>query len=87
MIWTLIRKEMLDQILSIRFSISLVLACVFLVPATYILAEDYGWLDKERGPFMKEGFYPRKSWYYLNRRVPSLGVLEPVLKRKGLSKS
>lgn len=75
MIWTLIRKEMLDQILSIRFSISLILACVFLVPATYILAEDYGWLDKERGPFMKEGFYPRKSWYYLNRRLPSVGVL------------
>ena len=75
MIWTLIRKEMLDQILSIRFSISLILACVFLVPATYILAEDYGWLDKERGPFMKAGFYPRKSWYYLNRRLPSVGVL------------
>ena len=79
MIWTLIRKEMLDQILSIRFSISLVLACVFLVPATYMLAEDYGWLDRERGPFMKEGFYPRKSWYYLNRSLPALWVLETGL--------
>ena len=75
MIWILIRKEMIDQILSVRFSISLVLACVFLVPATYILAEDHGWLDKERGSFMKEGFYPRKSWYYLNRRLPGLGIL------------
>lgn len=76
MIWTLIRKEMLDQILSIRFPIAIVLAFIFLVPATYILATDYGWMHREMGPFTNEGFYTwGHSWYWLNRHIPTLRVL------------
>jgi ABC-type transport system involved in multi-copper enzyme maturation permease subunit len=76
MFWTLIRKEMLDQILSIRFYVSIALAFIFLIPATYILATDYGWLHREMGPFIKEGFYTwGYSWYWLNRDIPTLRVL------------
>ena len=57
MIWPLIRKEILDQILSIRFSISLILAFVCLIPGTYALATHYGWLHREMGPLINEGFY------------------------------
>ena len=77
MIWTLIRKEILDQILSIRFSISLILAFVCLIPGTYVLATHYGWLHREMGPLINEGFYNPWSriWYWLNRDLPALYVL------------
>jgi ABC-type transport system involved in multi-copper enzyme maturation permease subunit len=76
MIWTLIKKEMLAQILSIRFYVSIALAFIFLIPATYILATDYGWLHREMGPFIKEGFYTWGGrWYWLSRDIPILRVL------------
>ena len=77
MIWTLIHKEILDQILSIRFYISLALALLFLVPATYMQATDYQWLHREMGPLLKEGFYtpPNYGSYWLNRDIPTLRVL------------
>ena len=77
MIWTLIRKEMLDQILSVRFFVSFALALLFLIPTTYMLATDYGWLHQEMGPLLKKGFYnpPGYGSYWLNRDIPTLRVL------------
>ena len=77
MIWTLIRKEILDQILSIRFSLALILAFVCLIPGTYALATHYGWLHREMGPLINEGFYNpwNRIWYWLNRDLPALYVL------------
>ena len=83
MIWTLIRKEMLEQISSLRFSISAILATLFLVPSTYMLAIDYGWLHREMGPLVKESFWTeegsRSGWYYLHRDIPTLRVLSTGL--------
>jgi len=74
---TLVRKEILGQILNIRFYVSIALAFLFLVPATYILATDYGLTQKAFGPFVKEGFY--SPWgadrFWVNRRIPALRVL------------
>jgi ABC-type transport system involved in multi-copper enzyme maturation permease subunit len=76
MIWTLIRKEIAQQILSIRFYVSFALALVFLILSTYMLATDYGWLHREMGPLMQESFYTEGfSWYTLNRNIPTLRVL------------
>jgi len=77
MLLTLVRKEILSQILNIRFYVSFALACLFLIPATYILSNDYGWMHKEYGPFLKEGFY--NPWginrFWVNREIPPLRVL------------
>jgi ABC-type transport system involved in multi-copper enzyme maturation permease subunit len=77
MFWTLVRKEILGQLLNIRFYISFALACLFLVPATYILANNYGWMHKEYGPYLTEGFY--NPWginrFWVNRQIPPLHVL------------
>lgn len=76
MIWVLLKKEILQQILSIRFYVSFVLALVLLTLSAYMLATDYGWLHREMGPLMKEGFYTEGfSWYWLNRDLPTLRVL------------
>ena len=74
MIWTLIEKEARDQILSIRFTISLMLGLLFLVPSTYMLASEYGQLRRELGPRGKIGS-DGGPWYYLYRDVPALQVL------------
>lgn len=79
MLLTLIHREALGQILSVRFYISFALGCILLIPATYILAEDYGLLQREFGPLVKEGVYiPWSSGsdrYWVNREVPRLHVL------------
>ena len=85
MIRTLIRKEILDHILSIRFAVSLSLALLFLIPSTYMLANDYGRLHRELGPrqpFSSTG----GMWYSLNREIPTLRVLATGLD-EGLSLS
>ncbi len=33
------------------------MAFLFLIPATYVLTTDYGWMQKEFGPLVKGGFY------------------------------
>ena len=40
MLLTLVRKEILSQILNIRFYVSFALAFLFLIPATYVLTTD-----------------------------------------------
>jgi len=77
MLLTLIQKEVLGQILSVRFYISFALGCILLVPATYILVEDYGLLQREFGPLVKEGFSVPTggSTFYLNRKIPRLHIL------------
>ena len=78
MTWTLIKKEMLDQILSIRFTVSLVLALLFLIASTYMLTTDTSWSRRQlfTGFKLKEHFYTNKySWYWLTRDIPSLRVL------------
>jgi len=87
MLLTLIRKEALGQILSVRFYISFALGCILLIPATYILAKDYGLLKREFGPLVKEGFYIAPGpmdRYWVNREVPPLHVLASGL-NEGLS--
>ena len=77
MLWTLVRKEIFGQLLNVRFYISFALACLFLVPATYILANDYGWMHTEYGPYLTEGLY--NPWglerFWVNRQIPPLRVL------------
>jgi ABC-2 type transport system permease protein len=76
MLLTLIKKEMLEHILSIRFYISLILAFIFLIPAVYILSTEYGELAREMNPYISKEFYTwGYSWYWLNRKIPVLKVL------------
>ena len=78
MTWTLIKKEMLNQILSIRFTVLLVLALLFLTTSTYMLATDSSWSRRQlfTGFKLQENFYTNKfSWYWLTRDVPPLRVL------------
>ena len=85
MTWTLIKKEMLDQILSIRFTVSLVLALLFLIASTYMLSTDSSWSRRQlfTGFKLKEHLYTNKySWYWLTRDIPSLRVLVTGPQRK-----
>ena len=77
MLLTLVRKEMLGQVLNVRFYVSFALALLLLVPATYILATDYGLIQKEYGPLIGEGFYTPGGWdrFWVCREVPRLRVL------------
>lgn len=78
MTWTLIKKEMLNQILSIRFTVSIVLAFLFLIASTYMLAIDSSWSRRQlfTGFKLQEHFYTNKfSWYWLTRDIPPLRVL------------
>ena len=78
MTWTLIKKEMLNQILSIRFTVSIVLALLFLIASTYMLATDSSWSRRQlfTGFKLQENFYTNKfSWYWLTRDIPPLRVL------------
>jgi ABC-type transport system involved in multi-copper enzyme maturation permease subunit len=77
MLLTLIRKEMLSQIMNIRFYVSFALALLLLVPSTYILATDYGLMQKEYGPLIGKGFYTPGGWdrFWVCREIPRLRVL------------
>ena len=77
MTWTLIKKEVLSQILSLRFTVSLVLALLFLISSTYMLAIDSSWSRRQlfTGYKLQEHFYTNKfSWYWVTRDLPPLRV-------------
>ena len=80
MFWTVVRKEILSQVLSIRFSVSVILALLFLIPSTYILATDYGWDVQDRGA--KAGFDGSGTWYMLHREIPPLRILATGLDKE-----
>ena len=75
MIRTLIRKEMLNQVLSIRFSILIALSFFVLIPSTWMMATHHGYLSREWGPHLTGGFSGRPGWYNLDRRIPVLRIL------------
>ena len=78
MFWTLIRKEIHDQILSARFAVSMVLALIFLIGSTAMLAMDKTWAGRQlyTGYKLKDNLYTNKySWYWMNRDLPTLRVL------------
>ena len=82
MSWILLRKELLEHILSVRFSVSLILAFLFLLPSTYMAASDLGWLRRELGPRSPFEVHWSGARYRLHREIPSLRVLA-----KGLDES
>jgi ABC-type transport system involved in multi-copper enzyme maturation permease subunit len=78
MIFTLIGKEMRYQMSSLRFAVSLVLAFLFLVASTYMLASDSSWSRRLifTGEKLKDHLYTNLySWYWVTRDVPALRVL------------
>ena len=78
MFWTLIKKEIHDHILSARFAISMVLALIFLIGSTAMLAMDKTWAGRQlyTGYKLKNNLYTNKySWYWMNRDLPTLRVL------------
>ena len=78
MFWTLIKKEIHDHILSARFAISMVLALIFLIGSTAMLAMDKTWAGRQlyTGYKLKDNLYTNKySWYWMNRDLPTLRVL------------
>ena len=78
MFWTLIKKEIHDHILSARFAVSMILALIFLVGSTAMLAMDGTWAGRQlyTGYKLKDHLYTNKySWYWMNRDLPALRVL------------
>ena len=78
MFWTLIKKEIHDHILSARFAVSMVLALIFLIGSTAMLAMDKTWAGRQlyTGYKLKDYLYTNKySWYWMNRDLPTLRVL------------
>ena len=78
MVFTLLGKEMRDQMSSLRFAVSLVLAFLFLVASTYMLASDSSWSRRLTftGEKLKDHLYTNLySWYWVTRDVPALRVL------------
>jgi ABC-type transport system involved in multi-copper enzyme maturation permease subunit len=78
MVFTLIGKEMRDQMSSLRFAVSLVLAFLFLVASIYMLASDSSWSRRLifTGEKLKDHLYTNLySWYWVTRDVPALRVL------------
>lgn len=77
MFLALIRKEMLSQVLNVRFYVTFALGLLLLVPATYILATDFALKQKEYGPIIGEGFYTPGGWdrFWVCRDIPRLRVL------------
>lgn len=78
MFWTLIRKEIHDHILSARFAVSMILALIFLIGSTAMLATDKTWAGRQlyTGYKLKDYLYTNKySWYWMNRDLPTLRVL------------
>ena len=78
MFWTLIKKEIHDHILSARFAVSMILALIFLIGSTVMLAMDGTWAGRQlyTGYKLKDHLYTNKySWYWMNRDLPTLRVL------------
>ena len=78
MFWTLIKKEIHDHILSARFAVSMILALIFLIGSTAMLAMDGTWAGRRlyTGYKLKDYLYTNKySWYWMNRDLPALRVL------------
>lgn len=78
MIRALISKEILDHVLSLRFTISLILAFIFLTVSVFMLANDSSWSNRLSftGYKLKEHVYTNGfSWYWVTRNVPSLRML------------
>lgn len=78
MIRTLIRKEILNKVLSIRFSVSIALSFFVLISSTYVMTTNYGYLNREWGPHLTEGFSGVPLWYVwynLDRSIPVLQIL------------
>ena len=78
MFWTLIKKEIHDHILSARFAVSMILALIFLIGSTTMLAKDKTWAGRQlyTGYKLKDYLYTNKySWYWMNRDLPTLRVL------------
>ena len=78
MFWTLIKKEIHDHILSARFAVSMILALIFLIGSTVMLAMDGTWAGRQlyTGYKLKDYLYTNKySWYWMNRDLPTLRVL------------
>ena len=78
MFWTLIKKEIHDHILSARFTVSMILALIFLIGSTAMLAMDGTWAGRQlyTGYKLKDHLYTNKySWYWMNRDLPALRVL------------
>lgn len=78
MIRILISKEILDHILSLRFSISLILAFLLLTASVFMLVNDSSWSNRLlfTGYKLKEHVYTNGySWYWVTRDVPALRVL------------
>ena len=78
MFWTLMKKEIHDHILSARFSVSMILALIFLIGSTVMLAMDGTWAGRQlyTGYKLKDYLYTNKySWYWMNRDLPTLRVL------------
>ena len=78
MFWTLMKKEIHDHILSARFAVSMILALVFLIGSTVMLAMDGTWAGRQlyTGYKLKDHLYTNKySWYWMNRDLPALRVL------------
>ena len=78
MFWTLVKKEIHDHILSARFAVSMILALIFLIGSTAMLATDKTWGGRQlyTGYKLKDYLYTNKySWYWMNRDLPTLRVL------------
>ena len=78
MFWTLVKKEIHDHILSARFAVSMILALIFLIGSTAMLAMDKTWAGRQlyTGYKLKDHLYTNKySWYWMNRDLPTLRIL------------
>ena len=78
MFWTLMKKEIHDHILSARFAVSMILALIFLIGSTAMLAMDKTWAGRQlyTGYKLKDYLYTNKySWYWMNRDLPTLRIL------------
>ena len=78
MFWTVIKKEIHDHILSARFAVSMILALIFLIGSTAMLAMDKTWAGRQlyTGYKLKDYLYTNKyTWYWMNRDLPTLRVL------------
>ena len=78
MVFVLTAKEMRDQMSSLRFAVSLILAFLFLITSTYMLTSDSSWSARLifTGEKLKEHMYTNlHSWYWVTRDVPAMRVL------------
>ena len=87
MIWTIAKKQLLDNILSLRFPIALVLCFVLMVFSTFMLTEDYARQVSDLSDFLRAGRYREAVEGHGNtarlaegptpvaRRIPALKIL------------